>query len=227
MVLQVDKLPQVGQLIQVKRDFTEAKWYPSRVEDVSNTYISIAAPLEGGVVVPFSSGSKVRVQFEQPDALYSFVSTVVFRRSVETLRIYDLALPDEVSRSQRRQLFRLSLVLPVEYAITFLPEENLTIVPGIYEKAIIRDISGGGVRLVTDLQLPKSTKMNIKLLLEESDLTLTGEIVNIHEQGDQEKERYSYGVKFVDLDYNTQDQIVSFIFEEQRRRRRRELGKES
>ena len=69
--------------------------------------------------------------------------------------------------------------------------------------------------------------MNIKLLLEESDLTLTGEIVNIHEQGDQEKERYSYGVKFVDLDYNTQDQIVSFIFEEQRRRRRRELGKES
>lgn len=223
----MDKLPEVGQIIKIRHSVEAAKWFSTRVEDKTAELLTIAAPLEQGTVVPYGVGSDVQVQFDQADALYSFTTTVVSRRLLgDNLRVYDLAPPREIKRQQRRQMFRLPLALPLQYEVVSLSEKRELVIPGVPLKGCIKDISGGGVKLVSDIEIPNNSVVKLKLKAEGIDLSVGGKIVNhyANEEPDQKEYGYCYGIQFIDLDRGSQDRIISFIFEEQRRRRRRELA---
>ncbi|MBO8126221.1 MAG: PilZ domain-containing protein [Firmicutes bacterium] len=223
----MDKLPKVGDRIKVRELREGAPWYSSKVEDLLDDRISIDAPLKEGNIVAFPVGSKLQVHFERADALYSFVSVIVARRLVQgNLRLYDLELPKTVQRFQRRQMFRLDLVQEVKYKVLTLPYEDEAITLEEEKKGSIKDISGGGVRLVIKDELPKGSVLEITFPKDSLNMTLKGEIVNMYAKEGEELglDKYAYGIKFLDLDRRTQDAIVSFIFAEQRRRRQRDLA---
>lgn len=224
----MENLPEIGQRVKVRIAEPDQPWYSSRIEDYDDGKITISAPLYKGTVVAIRLGAPVQVGYEQPDALYSFTSRVIARRVLKTsdLRLYDLSLPTAVARFQRREMFRLPIVIPVQFSVSTLPERDTTIDLNEVHQGCALDISGGGVKLAADLRLPVGSSLELTFLDQIFDQVIKGKIVNSHELENPERSeyKYHYGVKFIDLDPRVQDKIVSAIFAEQRRRRQRELG---
>lgn len=225
----VENLPAIGQRIKVRIVEPEQPWYSSRVEDYDDEKITISAPFDKGAVVPFRLGALIQVGYEQPDAFYSFTSKVLARRVLRTndLRLYDLSLPTAVARFQRREMFRLPMIFPVEFSVLAVPEHRDRFDPAEVHQGLALDVSGGGIKLAANLSLPLGAFLELSLQHEIfGDQKVKGKVVNLHELQSEDRAdyKYHYGLKFVDLEPRVQDKIVSAIFAEQRRRRQRELG---
>ncbi len=88
------------------------------------------------------------------------------------------------------------------------------------EEAI--DISGGGLLMVTDRKLLLGDRLLLRFFLksnrEAKEIIVKGKIsrVNIFTVG--KLERYRYGVKFLNINEKTRDEIIGFIFAKSRER---------
>lgn len=207
---------QIGQRIQLKSATSEDEWYPSRVEDLTEATVVVGAPLKGGAVVLFPVGGALDCQYAKDDAFYSFHTTVLERRR-HPLPVLVLRRPDAVRRLQRRQMYRLPVVLPVVYKPVGSEEAH---------KGNTVDLSGGGLCLASDQRLERGTELELSFSMPDGcEITGRGRVVLVNEGRDgQGPPRYLHGVAFQELPEAVQERIVSFIFAEQRERRRRQAG---
>ncbi|HHW13829.1 MAG TPA: hypothetical protein GXX28_02710 [Firmicutes bacterium] len=207
---------QIGQRIQLKAATSDNEWYPSRVEDLTEATVVVGAPLKGGVVVPFPVGGVLDCQYAKDDAFYGFQTTVLERRR-HPLPILVLRRPKTVQRFQRRRMYRLPVVLPVVYKPVDGEETH---------KGNTLDLSGGGLCLATDERLERDTELELSFALSDGyAVEARGRVVLVNESRDgQGPPRYLHGVAFRELPEAIQERIVSFIFAEQRERRRRQAG---
>jgi c-di-GMP-binding flagellar brake protein YcgR len=207
---------EIGLRLQIKAAHSENDWYSSRVEDLTEETVTIGVPIKAGVLVPLPPGSQIDCQFPKDDAFYSFRSTIMQRRH-QPLPVLILRRPVEVQRFQRRKLFRLPVVLPVSFAVEGREGG---------QKGTTLDLSGGGVGLVAGEQLAVGTGLEVRLSLPDGyHLVAKGRVVkSVEGQADKGQKRYVHGVEFEDLPLPVQERVVSFIFNAQRERRRREIG---
>ena len=93
------------------------------------------------------------------------------------------------------------------------------------KKAMICDISGGGVRFTGDTPLEPGqfVLLTFRLVNENTDecFYLVSQIVAIQKE---DSDRYSCRAKFIFKDLKDREKIVRFVFEEERRIRRKEVG---
>jgi c-di-GMP-binding flagellar brake protein YcgR len=207
----------IGQRIQTKVAYSEADWYSTHIEDLTDTELVIGAPIKGGELVSISLGTLLDCQFPMDDAFYAFQAEVLDRRT-QPLPILVLRRPDSVQRFQRRRLFRLPVVLPA-------------VVTPTGSKSVIRgttlDLSGGGFSLLVSEPIELDTELELRVNFPDGwQLASKGRVVKVGAADSTEaKPRYAHGIEFVDLPAGLQEKIVSFIFAEQRERRRREVGR--
>ena len=83
------------------------------------------------------------------------------------------------------------------------------------------DISGGGVRILLDRNIEKGSLLECKLKINDEDLLLKGEVVRSQLIQQYPITKYEIGISFVDITEYQRDQIIGFIFEEQRKLRRK------
>lgn len=206
----------IGQRMQIKPAYSDNDWYSTRVEDLTETAVTIGAPLKGGSLVPISIGTMLDCQFPRDDAFYAFQAEVIHRRAFP-LPVLVLQRPESVTRFQRRQMFRLPVVLPV----CFVPAGG-----GETEKGNTLDISGGGVCLSAGRPMDLGAELKLTINLPDgTTLAAKGKVVKVIEvAGERGEKRYVHGMEFLELPVSVQEKIVTFIFAEQRERRRREVG---
>lgn len=206
----------IGLRLQVRAADSEDEWLSSRVEDLTEETVAIGAPFKGGELVPLSPGTRVECQFAKDDAFYAFRTEIIQRR-LQPIPILVLRRPMEVQRFQRRNLFRLPIILPVSFTVA--GSEDI-------RKGTTLDLSGGGMCLAAPERLAAGTELELTVSLPDGyRLVSKGRVVNSSEgQADKGQKRYAHGVEFIDLPIPVQERIVSFIFNEQRERRRREAG---
>lgn len=204
----------VGLKMQIRPAYSDQDWYTTKVEDLTDTMVTIGAPLKGGEVVPISVGTTVDCQFPRDDAFYVFQAEVIQRR-FQPLPLLVLRRPDSVQRFQRRQMFRLPAVLPVQYAVAGAAQKGSTV-----------DISGGGFCLSAPQPLEVGTELEAQLSFPDGYvLKAKGRVVKATQvDGERGEKRYLHGIEFLGLPGSLQERIVAFIFAEQRERRRREVG---
>ncbi|MDI6870483.1 MAG: flagellar brake protein [Bacillota bacterium] len=207
----------IGQRIQIKTADSEDEWYSSRVEDLTGETVTIAAPIKAGAVVSLPPGTLLDCHFPRDDAFYAFQAEIIQRRHLP-VPVLVLRRPETVQRFQRRRLFRLPVVLPVLFKVAG---------SGTVQKGSTLDLSGGGVCLVAPELLAVGTELELALDLPDGfHLAARGRVVKATEcEGEKGPSRYAHGVEFLDLPLPVQERIVSFVFAEQRERRRREAGR--
>jgi PilZ domain. len=89
----------------------------------------------------------------------------------------------------------------------------------MYE-GIIKDISGGGVKLATNKRLNINDEVLIEFTLPGSvNFSLNGVVTRNVKNG----ANFDVGISFKDIDTNSREKIVSFIFAEQRKLLKRGL----
>jgi len=200
----------VNQKVEVARR-GEPEFYPALIQDVAGDAICITVPYLHGIPLILVPGDWVDVRVIECDATYHFTSMVLGRRR-DKIPLYALSVPGEVKRVQRRHFVRLETLLEVRYA---------PLVDGdgepVFRIARAIDISGGGMRLVTDQPLDVGDRLLLRFTLDlgerQLDFETLGRVVRRDEQeAAPVKTRYRYGIEFLGLSMHEQDQIVRYIF---------------
>jgi c-di-GMP-binding flagellar brake protein YcgR len=196
--------------------------YKSRVEEIDARGIWIANPTFQGSLVLISVGEEIIATYGDDLCIYSFSSTVL-SIAREPLPMLLLAQPEpkKVTRIQRRDFVRVPAILPVEFGI-ISPDQDLTAIKTY--KANTIDISGGGLKLLTNILVKERDLLQLTLFLEGEAMILSGIVIraNIEVEEDNPKPA-SVGVQFVNIHESDRDKVVKFVFDWQRQMRRKGL----
>ncbi|MBI2885964.1 MAG: PilZ domain-containing protein [Chloroflexi bacterium] len=215
----------------------EPERYPTRIAAVQGPLVTVEAPLRKLDMVPIPAGSQVRLWASRQYASFSAQATVeaAFWAPIAALV---LRLTSPWARFQHRSSVRLETLMQPELAELALPDGRSFSID-----LSVRNLSVGGALLVTK-RTPKKphpdigprldagflrehlSELRIRLLLPLSgsnQLELTGRLVRVEEVEEELEYLLRLAVQFVDTPLRHEDMLFRFIFEEQKRRRRKGL----
>lgn len=119
--------------------------------------------------------------------------------------------PDEVKIVQRREYVRVPVDIEVCCHLVGVADQNLDNSKIFNGK--IRDISGGGVQLSTELSLPIGTILVFELELENNSFVLTARVVRNLE--DEDGRTRNLGCEFIGIDESERQKIISYCSKRQ------------
>ncbi|MDY2590937.1 MAG: flagellar brake protein [Agathobacter sp.] len=218
----------------------DVKQYKSSVFDfVSDTEIEIAMPTEAGKVVLFQNGLRIRLIIYTKRGLYECFGIVKNRCKKENILSLIIEIKTSPQKFQRREFYRIECSIDMQYYSISQEVAKLETTEALFaeiqnfeyidkeKKSIIQDISGGGIRFTSDEQLERDSFLLaiIRLTNEKIDNTfyLVCKIIssNIIEHM---QDKYTNRAKFIFKDIKDRETIVRYVFEEERRIRRKEIG---
>lgn len=194
--------------------------YKSRIEDVSKESITINIPVNNGSYLTLSKNEMVEVVCYEGNEIYKFITTVQGRK-FDRVPLIVLNYPTEVFEAQRRNHVRIPCVIDSQaYKLkdSTINVTNLKVNKEDKSKALLIDLSGGGAKFRTKLDLKHGDIIALYFTLNENDFCIKGKIVrSIKDDG----EFYICGVSFMDMDSKTSDSIIRYIFCKMREQRKK------
>ena len=228
----------INVLYETKMDNKVVKHnYPSSLYSVLDSKtIEIVTPLNNTTPVPLHPGSRYTLIFSSDKGMIRALSEAVDRYKKGNFLLVKMKIVGSLSKYQRREFYRIDCLIPVkvtrlkeaDLGITSLEELKRTLENREGEEedyATIIDISGGGIRITSpfDLDGCEYCLFSFDLLMNSGSrhIDLIGKIVS--SQHMPETDKYSHRIQFV-YNYGTvfQEVIVRYIFETERKRRRKE-----
>lgn len=197
--------------IKVTNDLHD-KTYLSRVEDVSENQVLIAAPIEEGSIVPLKLNSEVTINVtkEEPphQGRFQAIGYIRKRDSASQVPVFLIELADEWRKIQKRDYVRVDVVLDGFFA--WILDEGK--VSSGNEDILIKDLSGGGFLFIYDKQISINTNLMFTIKLTDDTLIYCqGRIMRVKSLDDA----YEYGVSFVNLDEASRQKIIQFVYRRQ------------
>lgn len=206
--------------------------------------LEIGMPTEAGKMVLLTLGLRYDVVFYAKGSLYRATGLIKERYKSDNLYMASMELVTGLTKFQRREYYRFECLLDIDY-VTLSTQEADMIEKQILEaedmleyhtetfpedgvhSGIAVDISGGGVRFVSEEKIPAETSVLIHLrLISESgqrEFWVPGIILQGRKrEGDMIK--YEYRVMFCLKDNKVREHIIKYIFEEERKNRKNEKG---
>ncbi|MDE6874061.1 MAG: flagellar brake protein [Lachnospiraceae bacterium] len=214
----------VGQKIELTRytgklkEISGARTFVSQLLDQKEEgNLVIAMPMEGGKMVVFDVGDRYNMFFYTPAGLYYCIAQVSARYRSGALFMLEMECASEIEKFQRRQFFRLNCIVDVKYRRADAEEAM--------ELGTIIDISGGGVRFNGGERYTAGDELFVEFFL-----TIGGKLEKFHMRVRviastplPNRERlYENRVEFMDISEGDREAIVKYVFEEERRRRKRD-----
>ena len=212
------------------------KVYSSQVYDIlSDDRMEIIMPMEQAKLVLLPVDSEYEAMFYTETSAYQCFVKIVDRYRTNNVYILVIEMTSNLRRHQRREFYRFSCAL--EMAIRPLNEEETKafteqaayeITPGIpMNRCVIVDLSGGGLRFMSNQKYePESLIYCTYHLLaggKNKDYEMVGKILTVKEL-DNKRGVYEHRVQYMNLGVEHREEIIKYIFEEERKNLRREKG---
>jgi c-di-GMP-binding flagellar brake protein YcgR len=189
----------------------DEKYFKSNIQDITDTYIAISIPINSGEYLPLTKGTLIDVIYYEEDNLYNFKS-VVMGRKFENIPILLISTPREIKKIQRRKYVRVPTINTVKYKN--LKNEPSTkpssIANSEYSKAILLDLSGGGMKIKISEEIKLRHFLLVCLTINNEDIFIVGQAMRIIKDDDG---RYNCGLSFEFLDNATREKIIKLIFQ--------------
>lgn len=227
-----DKVEMVAKELVILPDGTEGtSRYMTVVTDVSqDNLIEIAMPMEKTRMVLLPVDGEYSVCFFTDAGMYTGVAKIVGREKRENTFVLIAEMITELTKSQRREFYRFNCV--VETLMKAISESEAAAIgkklgriisDNAFTNGIIVDISGGGLRLVTKEQHEVGDTLCLKFHLpiehEEKEFLLASKVVH-SERVKNQKQEYELRVKFLYLENIMREEIIRYIFNEERKNRK-------
>lgn len=228
---------------EVERSFktgdSERKIYPTSVYDVlSDERLELLMPMEQTKLILLPVDIEFDLCFYTKSGIYQCFAKIIERYKNNEVYILLLELSTNLRRHQRREFYRYNCILNMQSRK--LTDEEFDIyekrgVPPILkpdnhvllEESTIVDISGGGVRFVSDSYYEQDTIicMSYHLIMngKEKVYELLGKVLSSGEI-ENRKGQYEHRIQYVNIDNLEREEIIRFIFEEERKGRQRVRG---
>ncbi|MDP4153144.1 MAG: flagellar brake protein [Bacillota bacterium] len=204
-----------GEVVDVQ---TSTEKYQSKIYDLEKPdVLLIAPPLKKQIYGFIEQGAKLDIIFYRDNGLFTFQAVVqkkVFSNNVLCLRVKALTEPE---RYQRRDYYRLPICIKTKVFYQMdAPDETGTIHQRILNVFTV-NLSGGGLCIKTEEEIPLRTLVtSVFSLNRHKSITLNGTVVWIKEINDQVKS-YHIGIEFEKYDESLRQDIIRFIYAQQRR----------
>lgn len=212
----IDSLIKAGDHIEVevtKKDLSFLVVKSTIANIHSDSTIVITNPIYKGKLYPIHIGEKVNIIFYKKNkGKYYFLGEVIKKENKKNLSLLYINKVGSIRKMQRREFFRLDIVLNVIVEINNSEDEIKEI------SAISKDISGGGIRLICKEKLNLGCLLKCIIPLDDETIEVRGEVIRCESESISDSiYRYDIGIKFIDIDENIRKKIISFIFDRQRK----------
>ncbi len=188
------------------------KIYKSIVQDVSDNFFSISIPMIEHEYLPIEVGTTISiVHYDERGNLFQYESTVIKRVIENNLPQLIMSQPVSIRKIQRRNFVRVSMLQVIEYGKTKFKE-----VDKLNKKAFLMDLSGGGMRIKVKDELQKGDKIAARIVYENAEYIVKGEVVRIDLTADRQRE---CGINFNHINENTRENIIKIVFDVMRKQR--------
>lgn len=210
------------------------KVYHSSIMDLlDEEHIEMLMPMEKTKLILLQQDGEYELHFITSKGLFQCLARVTRRYKQDQLYMLEMELISDIQKYQRREYYRYSCSLEIgareltmaeqillERGQNFEPEE----LP--FQKATTVDISGGGMRLVSPVPYEAGGGVVCNYSLERAGSTKTySQIAHVLSCTRMEKNHtmYEIRIKFAFINNHDREEIIRYIFEEERKRRKREL----
>lgn len=212
------------------------KVYYSEVYDVYDDHsVEIYVPYVDGKLTELLTKARYGVIFTTKDGLYRGIGVLSDRYKKENFYIYHFEIVSKLERYQRREFYRLNVLLPLFFISLDDRAEKLDSMQNIrtiltpdmehfpdFKRVMGQgstdDISGGGIKFHTEKNLAGVKYLLIKFKLDSEHLNeeieIIGEIVGSYKN--ENSVFYTYRIKFHFKDSRFQEKIVQYIFDKER-----------
>ena len=219
------KAVNLGEKIEIVTGFNSdnERVYFSMIQDIISEHIFlITLPMSEGESAFLHLGEEIRVCYFRPHGQYWFQAKVIDRYKQDNIYSFKIQKISEVTRLQRRNYFRLQKTIPVKVDIFSLNDKET--INTLYGYTL--DIGGGGLAIVLDSSISRNTKVKCTFTLDSSSnigtIQTKGKVIRSNPSQNME-DKFEVGICFEDISDQLRDEIIKFIFEEQRRLRKKGL----
>lgn len=232
----------VNQIENAKTTSEPPHIYKSQLLDFfENGDIEISMPSENGQIRLLPLGLRYELVFYTKSGLYRGYGEVKERYKTDNRFMLRVALHTPLNKYQRREYYRLNCAMEAAFYIinkeiamlehtdeieTALRESEEA--AGEKMSAYVRDISGGGMRFVTDVELPEDSYILVYIRLgekaQDAVYPIVGRVISSGKVEDVTPAKYEQRVEFILKDSRVREDIIRFIFKEERKARRNRKG---
>lgn len=192
--------------------------YQSRIEEVGEDRLTLAMPMSKGRPILLYEGSSFNGRMPCHGGMYVFASTFL-DKAITPLPVWVVSLPRDVRKVQQRSFVRVSA--RVETNITYVEPPA----PGSAQAPTARtlqletkDISGGGVGLISKVPLKHGQKVRLQLYLPvdgaENRLELLGSVSRC-ERPQADLPVFWLGIRYEDIQEADRQKIIRYVFKKQ------------
>lgn len=203
--------------VALSKDYN-VQHYTSRIEERLPDRLVLAMPMSKGYPVLLESNREFYGKVFTDTGVYWFRS-VYYNKRMQPLPVWIVSLPYDIKKIQQRAFVRFDVALPASISFMLSPdqEEPTTI------KTVTKDLSGGGVQVVSEMPLHLGTKLQVEVEVPEHGLVqAVGEVIRVFRPVSDRK-LFWLAVKFTDIQENARDKIIRFIFKKQLEQRQKGL----
>ena len=240
----IEKYVKAGQKVElsaVKRTNSKEsgseRTYSTKVYDIiSEDRIELFMPMEQSKLILLPVDGEYEMFFYTESGLYECVGRVIDRYKSNNVYILLFEIETNLRKYQRREYYRYSCALDMDTR-TLCDDEvkekdpqarDFHLVPGLpLKRSVIADISGGGLRFVADYKYDKDSlilcRYHLMIKGNTRDYEIVCKILDVKEVPNKPGE-YEHRVQYINVDNEDREEIIQFIFDEERRIRRRERG---
>lgn len=178
----------------------------------------IAMPMQKGYPIFFSQGKTFYGKVFTGSGIYSFTSVYVDKK-MSPLPIWIVKTPSNLEKTQQRSFVRFDVPLPVivEYRLNNDEDEITSL------KLTTKDLSGGGLQVISDEKIKVGKKVHLTLdIPEHGAFQIDGQVVRLN-QPQEDRQLFWISIKFLSIPNNIRDKIIRFIVRRQLEQRQKGL----
>jgi c-di-GMP-binding flagellar brake protein YcgR len=202
-------------------------------EILSEDTMEITMPMEQTKLILLPVDSEYDMVFYSESGLYQCFARIVDRYKSNNVYLLRVELTSNLRKYQRREYYRFSCAL--EMCSRNLEEEELQAVeaedpyilqPGLpLRRSVIVDISGGGLRFISTQKYEPGSMIYCSYHLvmegETRQYEVIGKVLAVKEL-ENRPGTYEHRVQYHNMDDHVREEIIKFIFEEERRNRKKD-----
>lgn len=211
------------------------KVYSSKVYDIlTDEKIEIVMPYEQRRLVLLPVDSEYSIYFYTENGMLECRARIVDRYKSNNVFILVMELLTNLRKYQRREFYRYNCVLELESRVLEDDERALVGTPLQefvqdlpLQKSVIVDISGGGLRFLSNENYKEGSLLFCRYQLEQKDSEKVYEVIGKVLSANPAKKRpgfYEYRIQYQHIDNKKREEIIQYIFEEERKNRKKEKG---
>ncbi|MDR7856249.1 flagellar brake protein [Tissierella sp.] len=187
--------------------------YPSQILDsIESDILIVSGPLKNNNLVFLHKGDSIKVVYNVKEKGIHYFNAKVMSRSYTSIYTIKLKKISEIKKLQLRKYFRLPYSIKVNKDFEIIENDISEI---LSEECKTINISGGGMELFCNYDHVLGDEVHCSFTIHDSLITVRAVVVRIN-QIDSLNFKYSLGVSFKDIEEGIRDNIIKYIFEQER-----------